>query len=280
MVTHPFGYHARPCLTLALKNMYSCSVPLTLLWFLLSRSRTTTVLTVLHDQVMIYTIKRCDPGSPLITRRKLLLLMLHDRHIDRGPFIIFSDSLFTEAYPWKGFHISYISVLILLPLMTSGQYSNHSVLLGDLCSGEKKVVCRRGWLAGAVVGVKEGALLWVWWHPWNEGANVLFLAGIRSSLSLCGEGMCCFCSQCGSRNIGIAGRGCFSFPSFCFWPRHLTHACMVSFTPLLNMIKFSGWLQWLFTCCWNLQQQQPFQKCIQRKYYTSSVLVSQLSHNK
>jgi len=69
--------------------------------------------------------------------------------------------LFTEAYPWKGFHISIISVLLLLPLMTSGQYSNHSVLLGDLCSGEKKSVCRRGWLAGAVVGMKEGSLLWV-----------------------------------------------------------------------------------------------------------------------
>ena len=111
MVTHPFGYHARPCLTLAL---CSCSVPLTLLWFLLNRSRITTVLTVLH-QVMIYTIKRCDPGPPLITRRKLLLLMLHDRYIDRVQFIIFSDSLTVyrsiplERFPYQLYFSSYSS---------------------------------------------------------------------------------------------------------------------------------------------------------------------------
>ena len=140
--------------------MYSCSVPLTLLWFLLSRSRITTVLTVLH-QVMIYTIKRCDPGPPLITRRKLLLLMLHDRYIDRGPFIIFSDSLTVyRSIPWKGFHISIISVLLLLPLMTSGQYSNHSVLLGESVQQRKKKCVQEG-MAGWCSGGDEGGVLTV-----------------------------------------------------------------------------------------------------------------------
>ena len=266
MVTHPFGDHAQPCLTLVLKNTYSCSVPPTLPWFLVSRSRITTILTVLH-QVMIHTLKRCDPGPPLITRRKSLLLMLPDRYIDRGPFITdsvtFSDSLTVyrsiplERFPYH--FISYISVLLLLPLMTSGQYSNHSVLFGDLSSREKQK-CVQEMMAGWCSGRDEGGVLTVGMmtpSKWRcQGwETVLFLKGARSSLWLCGERMCCFCSQCGSRNVGIAGCVCFSFPSFCFRSRHLTHACMASFTPL-NMMKFRGWLQWLFTCCWNFKKKK------------------------
>ena len=99
-----------------------------------------------------------------------------------------------------------------------------TVIIGGLCwRGKKKR--KGGW------GGDGGSLMWVWWHPLNEGAKggrLLILGGACSSLWLRRERMCCFCSQCSSRNIDTSGCDGFSFLSL--WFHFQVRACTNVYT--------------------------------------------------
>jgi len=85
--------------------------------------------------------------------------------------------------------VSILTITVILFKLNSAQW------------GEKEML----WV-GRTVGLGGGggdgvgrSLPWAWWHPQNEdakGGRLLLLEGTCSSLLLCRERLCCFCSWC------------------------------------------------------------------------------------
>lgn len=87
--------------------------------------------------------------------------------------------------------------------------------------------------SGGLLLLTEGMMTPLKWRCQGM-ETVLVLDRARSSLWLCVEIMCCFCSQCVNRNIGREWY-CrlwlllFPIPSFGFRSGHLTHACPLDY---------------------------------------------------